>query len=89
MQSTYKEELSRIDKVISKDPLLKKLNSKGHSIVKVKCAYCKKTFETIVPNVDKKRALKNDVFFCGSNCEEGFGYPLKKNKEQYMIWILQ
>lgn len=44
------------------------LNSKGFSIVKVKCAGCGKAYEEVAENVRKKEALKNDVFFCG-NCD--------------------
>jgi TRAP-type C4-dicarboxylate transport system substrate-binding protein len=47
------------------DKEIERLNSKGHSIVKVECNKCKKPFETVVANVRKDFALKNDIFYCG------------------------
>lgn len=44
---------------------IKWLNSKGHSIVTVKCGKCGKEHETVIENVDKERALKEDKFLCG------------------------
>jgi len=43
------------------------LNSKGHSLMKVKCAKCGRNFEAIVENVRKKQA-KKDTYIC-ENCE--------------------
>jgi len=47
-----------------------RLNSKGQGIINVKCAGCGNKFEAVVSNVDKKRALKNDEFFCSKKCFE-------------------
>ncbi len=59
---------------------LKWLNSKGHSIVKVKCAYCGNKFETVIQNVDRKRALKNDIFLCSDNCGEAHFFKKRRLK---------
>lgn len=51
---------------------MKWLNSKGHSIIKVKCASCSKLHEAVIDNVRKRKALKDDTFFCCSKCGSNY-----------------
>jgi hypothetical protein len=49
---------------------IKWLDSKGHSIVEVKCEGCGKKFEAVVENVRKDDSLKGDIFFCSNECSD-------------------
>ena len=59
------------------------LNSKGHSSVKVKCAGCKKEFETVIENVRKDYALKHDTFYCSETC--GDEEIIRMNVKRYYL----